>query len=134
MHELGIASETYRLCRERLDPAQGLRLVRVRVAVGELTAVEPELLRYAWTAVTEGGPDAGCELLVEWCPARQVCATCGEVPGRAPGSWLRLCPGCGGALRVTGGEELDLLRLEAEPAAPTPNPPAAPAAAEENAS
>jgi hydrogenase nickel incorporation protein HypA/HybF len=116
VHELGIAGEAYRQCRARLQPGAGLRLVRVRVAVGELTAVEPELLRYAWDAVTAGGPDEGCALEIAWCPARQVCDGCGEVPERASGSWLRLCPRCERPLRIEGGEELDLMQLEAAPA------------------
>lgn len=115
MHEIGIATETYRLCREGLSGGNAMRLVRVRVAVGELSAVEPDLLRFAWTAVTAGGADEGCELDIEWCPARQFCAACGEIRERGAGSWLRLCPECGDPLRVEGGDELDLLRVEAEP-------------------
>ena len=56
VHEMGVAAEAYRLSRERLGDAGG-RLVRVHLAVGELSAVEPDLLRFAWTAVPEGGPD-----------------------------------------------------------------------------
>lgn len=115
MHELGIASEAHRICRANLaDPAR-MRLVRVRLAVGELSAVEPDLLRFAWEAVVAGGPDEGCTLEIDWRPARQVCETCGEAAGRAPGSWLRLCPRCGQPLRVEGGQELDVVQFEAEP-------------------
>lgn len=115
MHELGIASETHRLARARLAGAPPARLARVWMAVGELSAVDPELLRFAWEAVTGGGPDEGCVLEIRWCPSRQVCAACGDVPERAAGSWLRLCPRCGQPLRIEGGDELDLLRFEAEP-------------------
>lgn len=115
MHELGIASEAHRICRANLKDADRMRLVRVRLAVGELSAIEPDLLRFAWTAVTSGGPDADCEMEIDWRPARQVCDTCGEVAERAPGSWLRLCPHCGLALRVEGGQELDVVQFEAEP-------------------
>ncbi|MFN8589287.1 MAG: hydrogenase maturation nickel metallochaperone HypA [Candidatus Eisenbacteria bacterium] len=114
MHELGIATEAHRLCRASV-PA-GHRLVRVELAVGELSAVEPELLRYAWESVVEGGPDAACELVIAWCPARQTCAGCGDIAERVPGSWLKLCPRCGQPLRVEGGQELDVVRVEAGPA------------------
>jgi hydrogenase nickel incorporation protein HypA/HybF len=118
LHELGIAAEAYRLSRAELGDREGMRLTCVRLAVGELSAVEPDLLRFAWTAVTAEGPDEGCRLMIDWCPARQHCATCGEVADREPGGWLRLCPQCGQPLRVEGGRELDLLRVEAEPIAP----------------
>ncbi len=116
MHELGIAMEVLRLSRERLGAAGG-RIASVTVAVGELSAVEPDLLRFAWEAAVRGTPDEGAAMAIEWCRARQTCASCGDVPERAPGSWLRLCPQCGGALRVEGGQELDLLRVEAASAA-----------------
>ena len=86
------------------------------VSVGELSAVEPELLLYAWEAVVADGPDNGAELLIEWRPADQRCATCGEAKERASGSWMRLCPDCGMPLEVSGGAELDILDLSFEAA------------------
>jgi hydrogenase nickel incorporation protein HypA/HybF len=115
VHELGIAAEVYRSCRQVADSRGGGRIESVTVAVGELTGVEPELLAYAWEAVVEAGVDRGARLEVEWRPARQDCPSCGEVAERGRGSWLRLCPHCGLALRVEGGEELDLLSLTFTP-------------------
>jgi len=83
----------------------------VRVAIGDLAAVEPELLVYAWEAVVSGGPDAAARLEVEWHHARQTCAACGEVAERAPGEWLRICATCGGPVRIDGGDELDVIDL-----------------------
>jgi Zn finger protein HypA/HybF involved in hydrogenase expression len=48
---------------------------------------------------------------VDFRPARQTCRACGEIAGRAPGSWLRLCPRCGDALMVSGGDDLDVLKV-----------------------
>jgi len=110
MHELGLAHDVLRLCAARL-PGGAARLVRVRLAVGELSAVEPDLMRFAWEAVVAGTPHAESMLEVEWRPARQVCEACGEVPERAAGSWLRLCPRCERPLRIEGGQELDVLDL-----------------------
>lgn len=113
MHELGIATEAHRICRASV-PAEH-RLVRVELAVGELSAVEPELLRYAWESVVADGPDAACTLVIAWCPARQTCARCGEIAERVRGSWLKLCPRCEQPLRVEGGQELDVVKVEAAP-------------------
>lgn len=115
MHELSLVTEIHRACRERVDANGGGRIERVVLAVGELSAVEPDLLGFAWQAITEGGPDAGAALDVEWRPARQVCAGCGDIPERVAGSWLRLCPRCDQPLRVEGGDELDILRLSFTP-------------------
>ena len=111
MHELSIAEEVYRVSRAAVAGHGTGRLERVTVAVGELAAIEPELLAFAWQALTESGPDAGSTLEVEWHPARQFCASCSADKPRSDGSWLRLCPDCGQPLSVTGGTELDVMRV-----------------------
>jgi len=111
VHELNLATEIHRTCRATIDARGGGRLDVARVAIGELAAVEPELLVYAWEAVVAAGADAGARLEVEWHPARQTCPKCGEVKDREAGIWLRLCPECGRPLRVEGGDELDVIEL-----------------------
>ncbi len=108
MHEMGIAMEIYRAAREAVVDQGSGRLETVTVSIGELSAVEPELLRFAWEAVVAGGPDDGTELLIRWCPASQRCPACGEPKDRSDGSWLRLCPDCGNPLSISGGTELDV--------------------------
>jgi hydrogenase nickel incorporation protein HypA/HybF len=114
LHELNLATEIHRTCRTAIAARGEGRLDSVRVAVGELSAVEPELLVYAWEAVVSGGPDAGARLEVEWHPARQTCARCGDVPHEA-GGWLMVCPTCGQPLRVEGGDEMDVIDLTYTP-------------------
>lgn len=114
MHELSIAAEVYRTSRAAVGEHGGGRLVSVRLAVGELTAIEPELLGFAWEALLAESGDAGARLDVEWRPARQHCATCAAAKPRGDGSWLRLCPDCGQPLAVEGGDELDVLSVEFE--------------------
>jgi len=111
MHELGVAAEIHRLCRARIGPNPSARLERVEVLVGELSAVDPELLRYAWEAIVAGGPDAAAVLAIEWRAARQVCEGCGREAERASGSWMARCGRCGQPLRIDGGQELDVIRF-----------------------
>lgn len=109
MHELSLVQALARLvdaeCR-----ARGARARAVRVEIGELASVEPALLALAWDCAA---PEHG-RLLVDHCPARQVCVDCGEVAERQPGSWLRLCPHCESPLRVEGGDELELVEIDFE--------------------
>ena len=118
MHEMGVATEILRIARESVADRGAGRITRVRLAVGDLAAVEPEILAYAWEAVVQGTPEEGAVLDVDWRPALQTCPACGDVPGRAPGSWLRLCPRCAGILRVTGGDDLDVLQVVFEEEVP----------------
>jgi hydrogenase nickel incorporation protein HypA/HybF len=108
--------EIHRIARSAAAENGGARLERVKVAVGELSALEPELLVFAWEGLTSGTADAGSVLEVEWRPARQECAACGQAAARGSGTWLRICDGCGGLLRVDGGDELDVLSVTLETA------------------
>ncbi len=108
MHETSIAFSI-------LETAQRLagsgRLQTIRIAVGELCAVEPELLRFAWEAVVAGGTHASADLEIDWRPARQFCPNCNEEKSRDGGNWLVHCPDCGEALRIEGGYELEILEI-----------------------
>jgi hydrogenase nickel incorporation protein HypA/HybF len=114
MHELGLASDVLHVCETSLAAHGRGRIEKVRLAVGELSAVEPDLLRFAWEAVIAETLHAGAELEIEWRRARQLCPRCGEQKQRSSGSWLRLCPDCGHALRIEGGDELDVIDLQVE--------------------
>ncbi len=105
---MGIAAEIYRIARGTADERVGGPLESVTVVVGELAAVEPDLLDFAWRAMVEGTSDAQARLLVDWRAARQICSRCGDIRERVPGSWLRLCPHCQGPLAVSGGDELEV--------------------------
>jgi len=114
MHEMGIAIEIYRTSLEAVRENGGGRLQRVRIAVGELAAVEPDLLTFGWEAVIIDGPDVGAKLEIDFCKADQRCPQCNEAKDRSEGSWLRICPDCGTPLEVRGGDELDVLEVTFE--------------------
>jgi len=114
MHEMGIAIEIYRTCREVVREHGEGRLHRVRIAVGELAAVEPDLLVFGWEAVIADGPDEGAKLEIDFCKADQRCPKCNESKDRSEGSWFRICPDCGTPLEVRGGDELDVLQVSFE--------------------
>jgi hydrogenase nickel incorporation protein HypA/HybF len=108
VHEMGLAAEIYRIGRRSADDGGGGPLESVTVVIGELAAVEPELLEFAWRATVEGTTDAQARLFIDWRAARQICSRCGEIRERMPGSWLRLCPRCEEPLAVSGGDELEV--------------------------
>lgn len=110
MHEMGIAAELWRLCAQR-EHEHGARADVVRIAVGELASVEPALLELAWRQIAAAPDGTAPRLEIEFCAARQTCARCGDVAERQPGTWLRLCPTCGSALHIAGGDELDLVEV-----------------------
>lgn len=117
MHELaicqGLVDEVARVAR-----AQGADEVQaVTVAVGVLAGVEPGLLERAFTIARAGTVAARARLDLQSLPARVACSECGAEAEVAPNRLL--CPGCGGwQVRVVGGDELLLTRVELTRAAP----------------
>jgi hydrogenase nickel incorporation protein HypA/HybF len=111
MHEMSLIAQVHAIARGVADDREGGALESVTIAVGELAAVEPDLLDFAWKAIVAGGPDEGATLVVEFRPATQLCSACGEIEERVPGTWLRLCPACSRPLAVSGGDELDVISV-----------------------
>lgn len=109
MHEVSIAAGLLEAADRLLPP--GARLEEIYVAVGELSAVEPDLLMYAWEGLRADTPHAEAELHVEWRQARQYCPACQCEFPRPEHGWLDACPRCDSPLEIRGGYELDLLRL-----------------------
>jgi len=108
MHETSLAFSI-------LDSAQRLvgrnRIDAVKIAVGELSSVEPELLVFAWEAIVKDGPHEGSRLDVDFRRARQHCRVCGEDKVQEDVRWILACPDCGNPLQVEGGNELDILEI-----------------------
>lgn len=105
MHELSIAEGIIDIV-ERTARANNVRRVkRVEAAVGELAAVDPAALFFAWESVRKGGPADAAELVLTPVPGAAWCHTCTKtVPLHRYGD---PCPKCGGyQLTATGGDEL----------------------------
>lgn len=84
---------------------------RIRLRIGELSGVEPELLASAFAILKERTLCEHAALDIEPVAARWVCPACAaEIP---PGAILR-CPACAEAARLASGDEIVLAQLEME--------------------
>jgi hydrogenase nickel incorporation protein HypA/HybF len=108
VHELGIATSILETVRTELEKHAGARPARVGVRIGEIAAVNPEALRFAFEALTRE-----TDLDIEICPLRFRCKACQgafEVQDFAPA-----CPQCGAEqTECVGGDELEIAYLEVE--------------------
>jgi len=109
MHEISVA-ESILESAVRLIP-ESARLETVCVSVGELSTIEPDLLRFAWEALTGNTPHDRANLEIQWCEARQYCPRCDRAYDRPSSSWMPACPRCSQPLEIQGGYELDLLKI-----------------------
>jgi hydrogenase nickel incorporation protein HypA/HybF len=111
MYELNLAEELYCTARERADESGAVELEMVRVDVGELSGVDPHLLRSAWKFVTSESADQNCGLQIVVVPGRQVCPQCGAGSERGSRSYPSSCERCKCHMRVEEGGEVRLLEI-----------------------
>jgi len=83
----------------------------VRVRVGELAGVEPELFRTAFEAARESRGHGQAMLELVWEDAVWSCASCGT---RVPRGGVLRCQACGDGVALVRGGEIILERIELE--------------------
>lgn len=112
MHELSVAAAVLKAVAAEARAHGAARVLSVRLRVGALTDLDPEVLSFGWEAVTAAMPlVAGCTLYVERVPVAVACGRCGtRGPAAPPGV---LCAACGGHdVQLVAGEELDIAEVE----------------------
>lgn len=114
MHELSIITELVRLAGEKAAEA-GMEKVRVvEMEAGEMTALVPELMRFAFEQITRETICEDAQLLIHMRPLVVRCRACNHEWEPAE-PMLVTCPVCAGnEVDIVGGTEVNLLRLEGE--------------------
>lgn len=112
MHEMGIAKSLLEIIKREMKRSKARKLKKVRVKIGELTAVEPEALRFCFEASIKDTDLDGAILEIEDVPLSGECVDC-RTKFRFQG-FASLCPACGGRkIEKITGTELDLVSIEA---------------------
>jgi len=114
MHEAAIAEELIVAAQAELarSGARG-RIVRLELAVGRLSGVSPEALRFACERLAQGTPVEGARLEIAEPKALCCCEECGAET--ETDELFAGCPKCGGgAVAIRGGRELLLQAIELE--------------------
>ena len=111
MHELSLADAIVSaLLKMREDEAWG-KVKKVRLRIGALRQVFPEMLEFAFDTVVGDTPLFGTVLEIEEIPLEWRCLDCGN-------RWLEdsgVCPSCGSIKRETlAGMELEIHSVEVE--------------------
>jgi hydrogenase nickel incorporation protein HypA/HybF len=125
MHEASLVQELLRQVEQLRRRHRASRVVALSVQVGELSGVEPELLRGAYEILAPAAGVGEARLDLTTAPVEGRCAACGEVSRIE--RYRFVCRGCGGRdIRVLQGEALILqsVTLEAEEDLPSGFPPA----------
>ena len=110
MHELGI---TQNIVAIALEHAEGKRVERVVLEIGQLSAILPEAIQFCFDVCCQGTALEGAALEIIAVPGRGHCQDCGaEVAMDLP---FGICDRCGSQhLTLIQGQELNLKALEVE--------------------
>lgn len=112
MHEYSIIQSLASRVEDEVRARGALSVHRVRVALGELSGVDPELLASAWEIFrTATATCGGASLEIRPVAARWACPGCGRPI--ASGEILR-CPDCHRPARLDAGDEILLEQIEME--------------------
>lgn len=118
MHELSIVADLFTIIEEQALKAKASRVTRVRVLIGELSGVVPELFRSAFHSYKKGTIAEKARLEIKIIRVKFKCHGCGKEIKAADISspdFSYACPFCGSKeVELTSGRDLYLEKLEIE--------------------
>lgn len=112
MHELSICRDLFALLDREAQRHGVNKIVRLRLAIGRLSCLDPDALRFAFAAMAPGTIAEAAELQIDQPPIRATCKNCGSAIELF--SRFESCSACVATqLELDGGEEMRLIEMEA---------------------
>jgi hydrogenase nickel incorporation protein HypA/HybF len=113
MHELGIAQSVIDAVQIEAAGHPGAKPSKVAIRLGELSAIDPDALRFSFDALIRESDLEGMELEIQVCPRRHRCCECGTEFDIKDFDFR--CPQCASTRNeCISGEELELAYVELE--------------------
>lgn len=113
MHELSLAQNVLEIIEESARVQDFRRVRTVVLEIGQLSAVEPDAMRFCFDSVTRGTLAEGAELQIIATPGAGRCLACGAIV--AMPEPYGLCPACGSPrLQITAGNLMRVKDLTVE--------------------
>jgi hydrogenase nickel incorporation protein HypA/HybF len=124
MHELSICQALIEQVEAVAREQNAARVLLIRLGIGPLSGVEPQLLEQAFSIARAGSIAADAELQVTSLPIQVSCAACGSVSEVQPARLV--CATCGNwQTTLVSGDELQLTQVELTRKPATAAPPLA---------
>jgi hydrogenase nickel incorporation protein HypA/HybF len=110
---MGITAEVIAAVSQAAEREHAVRVNRVTLTIGGLTAIMPDALHFAWEALTPGTVVEGARLEIIEVPGRSRCGECQTESEHD--QYDRICPKCGNFLcEVIAGNELRIDGVDVE--------------------
>jgi hydrogenase nickel incorporation protein HypA/HybF len=111
VHELSICQALLEQVEAVASQEGALQVVQVRVGIGPLSGVEPQLLQQAFQLARAGSIAATASLLIDRLPVRVSCRECGQETEAEVANLV--CGNCGDwHTRLVSGDEMLLTQVE----------------------
>jgi hydrogenase nickel incorporation protein HypA/HybF len=113
VHEISVIASLFDTLLAQAKAHNARAITLVKLDVGALSGVVPELLESAFEMYRKGTIAEGARLVIERRPFQVRCRKCRAVATRE--DFVLACPACGAAdLEIVQGTELILEKIEAE--------------------
>ena len=114
MHEMSITVNIIKIVNEQMIENKATKLNVLKLKVGQMTAVEPDSLKFCFDATIIGTPLEGALLQIEEVPITGICSECNR-NFEMENYYISTCPDCGGtAAEIVSGRELDIVGMEVD--------------------
>ncbi|NBC35234.1 hydrogenase maturation nickel metallochaperone HypA [Novosphingobium sp. FSY-8] len=111
MHEMAICESIRDILEEQAATQRFTRVERVKLAIGALSGVEAEAIRFGFDVAMAGSVADGARLEIEDVPGTAWCLPCAVSVTIA--ARYDACPKCGShQLQVTGGSDMTIREVE----------------------
>jgi hydrogenase nickel incorporation protein HypA/HybF len=110
MHELAVTQEILSIVLAEAESNGAKRINKVRVKVGEMTAVVGDCVCFYFDIISRGTIAEGAGVEIENIPIEARCSACGKVYRASELDFL--CPFCGGIGSLISGRELLVEEIE----------------------
>jgi len=112
MHEMGIAMEIVEIAAASIPKGmENVRIDKVNLKVGKLSAIVPESLRFCFEIVAKDTPVAGAKLIIEEVPVVARCNEC-SAEWTITGPVFTCIKCSSGSILILSGRELDIVSIE----------------------
>ncbi|NTU97176.1 MAG: hydrogenase maturation nickel metallochaperone HypA [Chlorobiaceae bacterium] len=113
MHEMSVALSIVEAVETRAKEEGAGRVSAIDLVVGRLSGIEPESLRFCFSAASNGTIAENAELVID---EREGTGECLECRNRFPVSfYFAECPGCGSMkIAIISGEEFRIQSMTIE--------------------